>query len=392
MAAERIRNTYPTYSMVGKGINWLRRFPLAGTFVSFPAEIIRTSVNMLQLTAADLKSDNPGLQAIGRKRVAGIAMVSAGFYALAAMTAAAFGVGDDEEEAIRDLAAPWQRNSTFLYTGRDADGKLRYFDMSFLDPYGYWKRPLTAMLRDQPWEKAAASGIGDMLSPFLGTDIAAGAIFEVLANKKASGGQVYQESAGAVDQTTAIADHLRKALQPGFVSNAERLLLAGQGARREGSGQPYDMRDEVVSLLGWRASTLDTQTALYYRSFEFTDGLRDASKVLSRTLRSSNKVSDGDIRSARETAQTQYDQAFKEMGRLVNSARAAGMSNQQIAQTLKLSGVSQVNVMALLAGRVPPMNAATLQGQVKAVQQARLMQGSEHAQEIARRFALARQL
>ena len=145
-------------------------------------------------------------------------MVSAGFYALAAMTAAAFGVGDDEEEAIRDLAAPWQRNSTFLYTGRDADGKLRYFDMSFLDPYGYWKRPLTAMLRDQPWEKAAASGIGDMLSPFLGTDIAAGAIFEVLANKKASGGQVYQESAGAVDQTTAIADHLRKALQPGFVS------------------------------------------------------------------------------------------------------------------------------------------------------------------------------
>lgn len=392
MAAERIRNTYPTYSMVGKGINWLRRFPLAGTFVSFPAEIIRTSVNMLQLTAADLKSDNPGLQAIGRKRVAGIAMVSAGFYALAAMTAAAFGVGDDEEEAIRDLAAPWQRNSTFLYTGRDADGKLRYFDMSFLDPYGYWKRPLTAMLRDQPWEKAAASGIGDMLSPFLGTDIAAGAIFEVLANKKASGGQVYQESAGAVDQTTAIADHLRKALQPGFVSNAERLLLAGQGSRREGSGQPYDMRDEVVSLLGWRASTLDTQTALYYRSFEFTDGLRDASKVLSRTLRSSNKVSDGDIRSARETAQTQYDQAFKEMGRLVNSARAAGMSNQQIAQTLKLSGVSQVNVMALLAGRVPPMNAATLQGQVKAVQQARLMQGSEHAQEIARRFAVARQL
>jgi hypothetical protein len=391
MAAERIRNTYPTYSMVGKGINWLRRFPLMGSFVSFPAEIIRTSVNMLQLTAADLKSDNPGLQAIGRKRVMGLAMVSAGFYAVAAMTAAAFGVGDDEEEAIRDLAAPWQRNSTFLYTGRDADGKLRYFDMSFLDPYGYWKRPLTAMMRDQPWEKAAASGIGDMLSPFLGTDIAAGAIFEVLSNKKGGGGQVYLENASTVDQTTAIADHLRKALQPGFVSNAERLLLAGQGARREGSGQPYDMRDEVVSLLGWRASTLDTQTALYYRSFEFTDSLRDASKVLNRTLRSSNDVSDGDIRSSREAALKQYDQAFKEMGRLVNSARAAGMSNQQITQTLRSSGVTGQNAMALTAGRVPKMNIASLQGQARATQQARMMQGSEHAQEIARRFAVARQ-
>ncbi|RRV29679.1 hypothetical protein EGJ23_01705 [Pseudomonas sp. o96-267] len=390
MAAERIRNTYPTYSMIGKGIQWLRRFPLAGTFVSFPAEIVRTSVNMLRLTAADLKSDNPGLQAIGRKRAVGMAMVSAGFYALSAMTAAAFGVGDDEEEAIRDLAPPWQRNSTFLFTGRDADGKLRYFDMSFLDPYGYWKRPLTAMLRDQPWEKAATSALGDMIEPFLGTDITAGALFEVMANKKGSGGQVYLENAGPVDQTLAIADHLRKALQPGFVSNAERLTLAAQGVRREGSGQPYDMRDELVSLLGWRASTLDTQTALYYRSFEFTDALSDARKVLSRTLRSSNKVSDGDIRSARETAQAQYQQAFTQMGRLVSSARAAGMNNQQIAQTLKLSGVSQVNVMALLNGRVPPMNTGN-QGLDRAIRQARLMQGAEHAQEIARRFAIARQ-
>lgn len=117
-------------------------------------------------------------------------MVSGGFYALAALSAAAAGVDDDEEEALRDLAAPWSKNSTFLYTGRDEDGKLRYFDMSFLDPYGYWKRPLTAMMRDQPWEQAAASGLSDMLSPFFGADITAGAIFEVLSNKKPTGGTV----------------------------------------------------------------------------------------------------------------------------------------------------------------------------------------------------------
>lgn len=388
MAAERIRNTYPTYSMVGRGINWLRRFPLAGTFVSFPAEIVRTSANMLRMTAADLKSDNPGIRALGRKRAAGLAMVSAGFYALSALTAAALGVDDDEEEALRDLAAPWQKNSTLLFAGRDADGKLRYFDMSFLDPYGYWKRPLTAMLRDQPWEQAATSALSDMLSPFLGADITAGALFEVMANKKGSGGKVYLENGGAVDQTVAIVNHLRKALQPGFASNAERLWLAGQGARREGSGQPYDMRDEVVSLLGWRASTLDTRTALYYRSFEFSDALVDARKVLTRTLRSSNQVSDADIRSARDTAQRQYEQAFREMTRLVRSARAAGMNNLQIAQTLRLSGISKANAIALLSGQVPPMTVG-LQSLRSAVKQAGLMQGADHAAEVARRFSVA---
>ncbi|MGH8238565.1 MAG: hypothetical protein ACREXP_16290, partial [Steroidobacteraceae bacterium] len=47
-AAERIRNTYPTYSMVGRGVKALARFPLVGTFVSFPAEILRTSANILR--------------------------------------------------------------------------------------------------------------------------------------------------------------------------------------------------------------------------------------------------------------------------------------------------------------------------------------------------------
>jgi hypothetical protein len=390
MAAERIRNTYPTYSMIGKAVQWLRRFPLMGTFVSFPSEIIRTTVNMMQLTAADLKSDNPGIRAIGRKRAAGMAMVSAGFYALSAMTAAALGVGDDEEEALRDLSAPWSKNSTFLYTGRDADGKLRYFDMSFLDPYGYWKRPLTAMMRDQPWEKAAASGISDMLSPFFGADITAGAIFEVLANKKPTGGQVYNANAGSVDQLQDISNHMRKALQPGFVSNAERLWLAGSDARREGSGQPYDMRDEVVSLLGWRAATLDTQTGLYYRSFDFTDALSDAKKTLTRTLRSSNDVSAGDIQESKQAADAQYQKAFTEMGRLVRSAESAGMSRREVMQTLKLSGVAQRNIVALLNGRVPEMDIG-IQAQAKAVKQAGVMRGSEHAAEIARRFRLARE-
>lgn len=390
MAAERIRNTYPTYSMIGKAVQWLRRFPLAGTFVSFPSEIIRTTVNMMKLTAADLKSDNPGIRAIGRKRAAGMAMVSAGFYALSAMTAAALGVGDDEEEALRDLAAPWSKNSTFLYAGRDADGKLRYFDMSFLDPYGYWKRPLTAMMRDQPWEQAAASGIGDMLSPFFGADITAGAIFEVLANKKPTGGQVYNENAGSVDQLQDISNHMRKALQPGFVSNGERLWLAGSDARREGSGQPYDMRDEVVSLLGWRSATLDTQTGLYYRSFDFTDALADAKKTLTRTLRSSNDVSEGDIRESKQAANAQYQKAFTEMGRLISSAGTAGMSRGEIVQTLKLSGVSQRNILALISGRVPPIDIG-VHAQSKAVKQARVMRDGEHAAEIARRFRLARE-
>jgi hypothetical protein len=389
MAAKRIRNTYPTYSMIGKGVQWLRRFPLAGTFVSFPSEIIRTSINMLRITAEDLKSDNPGIRKLGKKRALGIAMTSAGFYALAAITAAAAGVDDDEEEALRDLAAPWSKNSTFLYLGRDDDGKLRYVDLSFLDPYGYFKRPITAMLRDQPWEDAAASSLSDMLSPFFGADISASAIFEAVANKKPTGGKVYDENASSIDQLQDITDHMRKALQPGFVSNAERLLLAAGDERREGSGQPYDMRDEVVSLLGWRASTLDTKTGLKYRSFDFGDALSDARRTLTRTLNSSNKVSDDEIRESRAAAEAQHQKAFEEMTRLVKSAGSAGMSRQEIITTLRTNRVSQRNIFALMNGKVPPLDVSGSRDD--AIKQARVMRDSEYAAEIARRFRVARE-
>ncbi len=135
-AAERVQNLYPTYSRVGARIKWLSRFPISGTFVSFPAEIIRTGVNQIRQIQADLKSDNPKIRAMGHRRIAGMIAAHSATFALAAISKAALGVSDDEEQALRDMAAPWHKNSTFLWAGRDKNGNLRYFDLTFLDLYG----------------------------------------------------------------------------------------------------------------------------------------------------------------------------------------------------------------------------------------------------------------
>lgn len=386
-AAKRIRDTYPTYSMVGKGVQWLSRFPLAGTFVSFPSEIIRTSSNMLRTVASDLKSDNPKLRELGMRRAAGMVLVSSAFWALAALSMAMVGVDDDEEEAIRDLAPKWQKNSTFLYVGRDEKGNLRYFDMSFLDPYGYWKRPITAMLRNQPWEDSLASGLRGMLEPFLGADITAKAIFEAVANQKESGGKVYKDKDGAIDQTVDIADHLRKTLQPGFVGNVERLTKAAAGVRKS-TGQPYSVNDELVALVGWRATTMDPKTALYYRSFDFTDAMVEARKALTDTLRDSNSVSSEDIKDARQRAKAKQAQAFSEMHRLVGAAKAAGMTRMQITQTLKMANISQANIGALMRGATPDVR-VTPEAAQRAIRQARTMRGNEYANEVAQRYRQA---
>lgn len=382
-AAKRIRDTYPTYSMVGRGINWLRRFPLAGTFVSFPAEIIRTQGNILRYIAKDFKE---GRKALALRRLSGQVLVASAAYALQAFTKAEFGLDDDEEEAIRLLAAPWERNANLLFTGRDEKGNLQYIDISFLDPYAYFKKPINAILRDQPWEKSAADVFVEMLSPFLGTDIAAGAIFEVLANKNENGKAVWNEKATPIEITLQIADHLRKPLQPGFISNMERTWNALKGERNS-SGKVYDLGDEGFAWVGWRFRTLDPKTSLYYRTFEFMDSKKAALQTLTGVIRNINEVGDDDIRSAYRAAQRQYDEAYREMALIVKAAKANGMNKRQIGSVLRSSSIADKDIAHLLKGKTPPLH-ITKQSVISAAKKAGIVYDRKAAREITRRYEL----
>lgn len=384
LAAERIQNTYPTYSRVGKAGAWLSRFPLAGTFVSFPAEVIRTTGNMMKLAASEIKSDNPKIREMGAKRIVGMSLASGGMFALSALSAAMFGVTDDEEEALRDLAPPWQKNSTFIYAGRDSDNNLRYFDMSFLDPYAYWKRPIEAMMRDQPVNEAIASSLSDMVSPFLGTDISTGKILEVVSNKKQSGGQVYKENDTAIRKSADIAGHLALGLAPGAVNNAWRIGMAATDVKRS-TGKPYSLSDEMLALAGFRSSTFDPKVGLYYRTFDFNSAIAEARKELSGVLRDPNKVSDDEISAAKERAKTKQEQAFKQMSRLIKAAQTGGASRRQVMQILLLAGISKRNVGFLLREQVPPVNLSDRSFE-SAVKRAQLIMDNESAREVRSRF------
>ncbi len=387
-AADRIRNLYPTYSMVGEAVQWLRRFPLVGTFVSFPAEIIRTSFNIFRTVRKDWITS--GMRPLAMRRALGMSFVGGFAYAAQEIAKAMFDIDDDDEEAIRLQAAPWQQNSNLVVTGRDEDGNLQYIDISFLDPYNYFKRPITAMMRDQPWQDALISGARDMLSPFFGTDIAAGAILEIYSNKTATGGQVYKESDPAGRQLLDIADHLRTAIQPGIASNLERTWKAIEGQTNT-SGKKFDLGDEGLAWIGWRVSTLEPKTALYYRSFEFGDAKAEANKTLTEVLNDPNEVGAQSIERAYERSVAMRQQAYADMEKIVSSARRSGLSVTQIRMVLKSSGVSQEDATALLSGNFPHWK-PTQQAERLAVQRAEALIGREKALEIRSRYRMVRTL
>jgi hypothetical protein len=381
-AAERIRNTYPTYSMTPRAVNALRRFPLVGTFVSFPAEIIRTSYHITRYLAHDIKTQGLTSPMVWRK-LAGWMIAAGAMYGLQALTQSLFGVSDDEEDALRLLSPPWQKNSNLMFLGRDEKGALRTMDMSFLDPYGYWKRPINALMQGLPLGKALKSGAHDLLVPFFGQDIAFGAIMDVAMNKKDTGGPVFNPEDGAGSQTLDISLHLAKAIQPGIASNIGRFYMASQG-RVSASGKKYSAADEAAALAGFRWGTFEPRTALYYQSFGFMDRKRNAAKVLSSVVRDPNEVSDDDLKDAFEQSMRSRDAAYGDMIKIAAAAKAGGLSVLEVQRTLIDSGIGRDDARDIARGKIPKLEHghAASKGAIK---KAALIFGRDTADEIKRR-------
>lgn len=386
-AAERIRNTYPTYSLIPKAVNALRRFPLVGTFVSFPAEIIRTSYHIVRYLGNDIRElgiKNPMVQ----RKALGLLIASASMYALQAITKALVGVDDDEEKALRLMSPEWQKNSNLAYLGRDEKGALQTMDMSFLDPYGYFKRPFNALLQDQPLGDALKSGVKDLWTPFFGQDITFGAIMDAAMNKKDTGGRVFNPEDTVANQTLDISAHIAKAVQPGIVTNITRMYMASTG-KVTASGKKFDVGDELAALGGFRWGTFDPKTSMYYQTFAFTDAKADASKILTAAIRDPNKVDEEELRDAFDTAMRARAKAYDRMAAVVAAAEKSGLSKWQINKTLRDSGISNEDARALISGATPKwkLEQSAMRSNVR---RAGVLFSQEVADEIKRRQKIVR--
>lgn len=351
-AAERIRNGYPTYSMVPRSIRALRRFPLVGTFVSFPWEIGRTSLYNAKLIANEWQN---GSKTLAARRAFGASSVLAASAALSYASMLMMGIDGEDDEAIRSLAAPWQRNAQLLYLGYDKDGMPTYLDLSHLDPYTYIKQPITAILNgnNSTVQDKVIDSFRSVLEPFLGIDIGTQAIMEVVNNQKWDGGKIYEPADSWEGKTAAIVKHLTN-LAPGFVSNIERTYKAYNDEVSR-SGKQYTLRDEALAFVGFRMTTMNTKMSIIYKGYQLQDMKRSAASLLGYVASDAGTVTNDDMRSAYMKMLTARKDVYSEMLKSVNAARKLGISDTEIRELLSASGISKSDIFFLTGkGSIPP--------------------------------------
>ena len=273
-SAYLVTNTIPTYSKVPLIIENIRNLPL-GNFVAFPAEILRTTSNIISIGARELTSTNPFIRQMGARRLVGVSTVLGGI-GFTVQKGAQYMTGVDEEmmDAFQNsFAPPYQKNSTLVPVSTpDENGNFKYYNFSYSNPYDSLVAPVNAILSTYTEGKLKKDNVSsivmdslfggaidpnkrkgaitEFLTPFISESIGTERAFDVTVRggKTSEGKQIYFPQD---DPSVIIANSLKHVfggLTPGAVTSATRIWDGATG-RFTDYGTQRDAVDEIVALM-----------------------------------------------------------------------------------------------------------------------------------------------
>mgnify|MGYP003136784977 FL=1 len=291
-AAWLIRNTYPTYSKVPPAIQTLRKLPL-GTFISFPAEILRTGTNITATALKEMSSSNAAIRQMGIRRALGAFMTSyAAGTGLVQIAQFLTNSTDAQWEAYkRSAAAPWDKNASLLPVEGWKNGESAAINFSYFSPYDTLFAPLEAALNAaaaqnlNPEETdayvlnlmfAEDGPVMTLLNPFITEPIGYDRVLDVTVRngRKDQGGTVFAASDNLPDKFVKSFAYILDGVKPGVFVNADNIAGA-LGKDLTKGGKPLNLKDELLALFtGTRIIRIDVKKDLKYAASNMNRLLR----------------------------------------------------------------------------------------------------------------------
>ena len=280
-AANIVRNTMPNYDRVPKGIKALKELPV-GSFFSFPAEIIRTSKNIVKQAATEMSSGIEGIRGRGAKRLAGFTATTSGWSGLAATTAHLAGFGEEEQQAISILSeTPWSKDSPRNVLR--VEDKIYTNDTQFVDSYSVIKEPFRAAARayadgtinEEEFDKKILDSTGafafNLFRPYIDEAILTDALTDVMFaavssdGRTSKGKEIFTPGLTTSEKTGNVLTHLGKTLLPGSALSIDSLLDAAFEQPNKNTGKVKNVNAELAAnLTGFKFQELDIENVLRF--------------------------------------------------------------------------------------------------------------------------------
>jgi hypothetical protein len=380
-AADIVKNNIPNYSYVSDFVKGLRKLPL-GNFVSFPAEIMRTSANIVKrgldeisftATLADGTTVNP-LANIGYKRLTGMAATTLAVpYAAVEGAKALYNVTEDEMQALRRYVPGWSKNSTLIPIRDKKTGQLKYVDFSHMNAYDTITRPLQTVLNAVGQGETDMDGIMDdfvlgmiestkeLGSPFVTESIWTQALVDVAPvlgrnGKTPEGYQVWNPEDTVGDKVQKSVKHLFESQVPLNVKQLNRMRLATKDKkdpdRFDERGNEFELGNELAGIAGLRAVDVRPENGIIYKISELQKKERLAKDLFKRPSLKGGVVSPEEIVDAYINANRALFNAKSDFMKDYDAAITLGISPADLDE--RMSRVSKKDRTSIEFGEFTP--------------------------------------
>jgi hypothetical protein len=374
-AAYLIRNSYPTYSKVPPVIQALRKFPL-GNFVSFPAEMIRTTTTNIALGLKMSSHPNQVIRQMGIRRLMGSFFTLYGLgKGMSEVSQFLTNTTESQEDAYkRSFAASWNRNADLMMLKGWEDGESLAINFTYFMPYDVLQRPIQAAIT-----KAAAQGINpedvddyvlgllfspegpfmEIMEPFVSEPLGYDRLVDVTAGggRKPGGGRVYTTGDSISTKINNSFAYILDGIKPGIWLTSEK-ISAGLRKDLTKGGKPVNTFDELLALFsGIRLIRIDTKSDLgYYASTlkSLRKDIDESSSFYDSKHYYSNTPSD--LVYQFEKMQEEDFRLQKDMFIRIEDMKMLNVDARTIKKILEKKGVNEEVVRNLMRGVFTPTN------------------------------------
>jgi len=390
-AANIVKNTVPNYAYVGSAVKTARILPI-GNFMSFPAEIIRTTTNIAEQGLKELrhskptkgsnvtpyvidaetgqlvKNDNP-MYGTGFKRLTGMATTLVVVPEVVVEGAKAiYDVTEDEIQALRQFVPEWSKNSKLVPIRTD-DGELRYIDFSHSNAYDVIARPYRTLVNNiiagQATDQTLLSGFVDgvtqasaeIMNPFIGESIWTEATADIIVRggRTKEGRQLYTEQTPAGNKAAIRFLHLGQALAPSY-RQFQRLGQAAFGLPTK-RGDELNIGPELAGFMGFRPIKVDPLQSMGFKIAEYQTGIRNSRREFTGGyfgLLRGGRIKPNDVIQAFYNSNRARFLVQQEMNKNISAANILGVSSSRLRKEFKDRQISDSTFNDLARAKFEP--------------------------------------
>ena len=347
--------TYFNYARVSPAVAALRKIPMFASFPSFPYEVFRTTLANVAYGLEQVK--NPAERFLGLRRLAATATAMAIPTGLVKAGMARSNVSQEELDAMKRNLGPWERSAAIVPIGRDKEGNIRYYNVSYTDPTTQWTDILRAAQHEHKRSGSLLRSLGKAMmqgaDPFVSEDMVFAMFRQQLTNTDAFGRDIRGQNASPVTMTSETINHLAPALFPAYFKQGFGLAAGIRHDVNQSNMTRRNVKTELGVIPGvLKERVYNPRSNAPNRAYDLGYQLRDVPGGMNKALADTNK--DFNAEEWYAVYQGEYGRVMEQYVRFVDDMRTAGLKNREIQDILGGKGLTTEAIKDVMKGQYRP--------------------------------------